>query len=336
MHIAIVGGGLAGAALTWRLAGAPGMRCTLFAPESADASRASGGVVRRFDRDDQQRALAGDSLTELLTSSTLRAWTAFRPAGFTYLFDPGSGLDEPAALAIKQIEHARPGSVEIGRPPAWMSDGSALVEHEAGRIDTDRFRSNLLMDAARSGASVHRAPVLTAEPGLVTTAHGRVSADVVVVAAGAWTPGLMRGQRDAEALRSKVIRYTVHRYVGPCPTGFLDEASGLYGVPVDDGLLLGLPTEEWDVEPGADHGERTTHHNRVAALAQRVLPGLEFGRRLRTAAAADCYHSSSPVLELRTVAGTDARLATFTGGSGGAAKTVLAASNRAATRLSQL
>ncbi|HEX8768482.1 MAG TPA: hypothetical protein VF714_08940, partial [Jatrophihabitans sp.] len=46
----------------------------------------------------------------------------------------------------------------------------------------------------------------------------------------------------------------------------------------------------------------------------------------------DCYSTDS-LLALRPVPGTGDRLFTFTGGSGGAAKTVLAASARAASQL---
>jgi len=66
-----------------------------------------------------------------------------------------------------------------------------------------------------------------------------------------------------------------------------------------------------------------------AGLTRRRLPRLRLGPVVRRAGAADCY-TEPAVLTLRTVA---EGVYAFSGGSGGSAKTALAASARAAAEL---
>ena len=65
---------------------------------------------------------------------------------------------------------------------------------------------------------------------------------------------------------------------------------------------------------------------------RRRLPGLRLHSAATPVTAADCY-AEDGLLSLRPVSATDDRLFTFTGGTGSAAKTVLAASRRAANQL---
>jgi glycine/D-amino acid oxidase-like deaminating enzyme len=164
----------------------------------------------------------------------------------------------------------------------------------------------------------------------------------VVLAVGAWTPGLLRAfGRSADGYRTRTIQYTVYDTGAGQPLAFADERTGLYGLPAGlDGLLLGLPTTEWDVPPGAAP-VTLSRHEEAARLAAGWFPGLKLGAARRRTAAVDCF-CDPPVLMLREVPpgqGRDqgaARLFTFTGGSGGAAKSALAASQRAAGQLAEL
>jgi hypothetical protein len=76
-------------------------------------------------------------------------------------------------------------------------------------------------------------------------------------------------------------------------------------------------------------------HERAAELAARCFPGLKLGAARRRTGAADCY-TDPPVLALRRVSGWAPQLFTFTGGSGGCAKSALAASQRAAAQLTDV
>lgn len=343
LSITVVGGGLAGAALVWRLAGRPGVDVTLVpgADTRPDATAVSGGVVRAYDRDERQRELALESLLELQADARLADWAGYRSGVFTYLLD--GDPDDELALAVKEIDRVRPGTIELTDAPNWVAHrAAALVESGAGRIDPDRLRHRLLAEAAHR-IRIAPGPVTEVGPGWVDGPAGRQESDIVVLATGAGTPALLRASAPGTtpAWRTRVIRYAVHPCVGVDgrrPTGFVDERTGLYGTPLDDGLLLGLPTDEWAAAPSATTDPATDHHDRAAAHAAALFTGITLGPRRRTAAAADCYPTGAeaPVLDLRPVPGTGHRLTTFTGGSGGAAKTVLSASARAATRLAEL
>ncbi len=87
MRVRVVGGGLAGSLLAWRLAQLPGTRVELLTGplRAADATAASGGAVRAYDALPEQRQLAIESLVELLASPVLREWAQYRETGFAYL-----------------------------------------------------------------------------------------------------------------------------------------------------------------------------------------------------------------------------------------------------------
>jgi glycine/D-amino acid oxidase-like deaminating enzyme len=307
-------------------------------PTWTDATAASGGAVRAYDRLPWQRELAIASLTELLASRVLLRWAGYHETGFAYLRETGGDL----AAELAEIERALPGSAELTSPAdaflgadgqaGWAGEEPDVVvrERRAGYISPAGLRQALITDlAARPGARVHRA--------VLDVAGTMRDYDAVVLAAGAWTPGLLRALgRPAGAYRTKAIQYAVYD-AGPWrPPGFSDERTGLYGRPTDDGgLLLGVPTTEWDVPPGATLVTRSWHDLAVR-LAARRFPLLKLGQARRRISAADCY-CDPPVLTLREVEGlTTPRLFTFTGGSGGCAKSALAASQRAASQLEEL
>jgi glycine/D-amino acid oxidase-like deaminating enzyme len=202
------------------------------------------------------------------------------------------------------------------------------------------LRSLLLGLAQRYGVQVEPAGVdrISADPLSVRLRDGQDHrADRVVVAAGAWSPGLLAGLERAgpgrHTLITKLIQYT--RFETDAPPGlpaFVDETTGLYGRPDQNGLLLGLPTTGWRVDPQqleADAGLVT----RVADVAQLRL-GLRCPLRDQpntTVVGVDCYTEPTG-LALRPVV-PDCGIYSFTGGSGGSAKIVLAASRRAAAAL---
>lgn len=347
MRVCVVGGGIAGTLLAWRLAAHPGVGRVVLAPgpppggtaaPARDATAASGGVVRAFEPDTDQRRLCTESLAELLGSPLLRGWGGYTCTGFAYVRADRGGL----AAAAAEIDAAVPGSVELvpgdelaRRGWAGLPPGSvALWERRAGRVALGRLRDAIAADLA----GLRRATVLPAGrvsdvgPGRCSVGGRTVESDAVVLATGAWTPELLRSAGyPAEGYRTKAVQYTVHRASGPRPPAFLDESTGLYGTPVDDGMLLGLPTEAWGESSVA--GPASAPLEAAAArLARTRFPGLRLGPAGTAVRAADCYRDP-PRLALRPVADTDGRLLTFTGGSGGAAKTALAASRRAATQL---
>jgi glycine/D-amino acid oxidase-like deaminating enzyme len=289
-------------------------------------------------------------MTELLASRVLRQWGDYRRTGFVYL--PSGGDDLAAAVA--QINRDLPGSAALttaaaafadtggpgDRGPAWAGrpDAAAVVEREAGDISPAAMRDAIVADLAKRGAAVTASGVDSVAPGpagpVRVTAAGETSEyDAVVLAAGAWTPSLLRASGlAAGGYRTKVNQHSVWAVGDYCPPAFCDEEAGLYGKPAaGGGLLLGVPTAAWDVPPGRPPAD-PRWHERALELATRLFPLLEPGPVRERVTGVDCY-TDPPVLSLRPVQAAGPGVFTFTGGSGGAAKTALAASAAAAVAL---
>jgi glycine/D-amino acid oxidase-like deaminating enzyme len=336
----ILGGGLAGSLLAWRLARVapdwridliPGLRC------DADATAASGGAVRAYESHPQQRQLAMASMAELLHSRTLREWADYRRVGSWYLKENGEGL----AVELAEIDRTLPGSARLcsGVRLATLgwdgvpAEAVAVVERDAGYVAPDRFRIAVLKDAKRVAVC----------PGAIrslrfndngTIGSERYEYDLVVLALGAWTGSFLRANGVAAAgYRTKSIQYAVHRVGRWRPPHFVDELTGLFGRPTaDGGLLLGLPTRLWDLDPDQPLVTPALLHE-AARCARHRFPKLRLGPAVKLVGSTDCYATDSPLLALRPVAEVQHRLFTFSGGAGGSVKTALAASHRAAIQL---
>jgi glycine/D-amino acid oxidase-like deaminating enzyme len=338
MRICVIGAGLAGASLGWRLAQLPSVQLVL-APGptgAADATAASGGLVRGFEINPIQRRLAIDSLLELLADPVLRDWSGYTRCGSLYLPASADGLEQ----ALAELEADLPGSAQLidtadlaNRGWAELEPGTVgVLEAEAGYLNPDRLRRSLLAELSEQpNVTVLPAGEVTGLGGAGFTLAGvRYDYDVVVLATGPWTPNLLREHGlDTTGLRTKAIQYTIHQATGMPSTSFVDDRTDLYGKPVPGGVLLGLPTEAWDVlsmEPDLALSAAATE------LALRRFPQLHVQSSKTPVTAVDCY-AASGLLCLRPVDGD--RLFTFTGGTGGAAKTALAASKAAAIQLAE-
>jgi glycine/D-amino acid oxidase-like deaminating enzyme len=343
VRIGIVGAGIAGALLALGLhESSPRPSVEILSgdrPSDADATGASGGLVRGFDQDVAAGRLAAESLAELRASAVLCEQAGYREIGSVYLLPPGTDPDEGLAV----VDQVVPGSAAVLEraelvdryPFRDLPDGTVgVVEQRAGHISPARLRAEVLTRLAGSGVDVRRRSVRSVATGpQVHTADGvTLSYDAVVVAAGAWTSRLLASSGlGAAGLRTRQIQYSIH----PALTGplgaFVDDTAGLYGRPTVDGaLVLGLPSTRWDVRP-ADVVPDAALAADVVARAYRRLRIPLVRTPTQVVASFDCY-SEPPGLALRRC-GPGSALFTFTGGSGGAAKTVLAASRVAAAAL---
>ncbi|MEU4803948.1 FAD-dependent oxidoreductase [Actinosynnema sp. NPDC023587] len=334
MRVGVVGGGLAGALLAWRLREASDrvrVEVVALGRSVVDASAVSGGLVRGFEVDPDAGRDAADSLAEVRSDARLREWSGYREIGSSYLLP--RGVDPTGSVRV--VDERLPGSAEVVDAAELRrrfgyrdlrDDAVAVVERHAGYLSPARLRDSALAWAVEHGVHVVR----TAVTGVVTgptlrTSDGSVREyDAVVVAAGAWSPGLVE---HGGTLRTKQIQYGVHRVDLPGLGAFVDEDTGLYGRPRGDGtFLLGLGCDRWDLAPG-DVRPDPGLADRVAAEARRRFGvPVEVSPPELVVASSDCYHASAG-LRLRP-AGPG--LFTFTGGSGGAAKTAVAASRIAA------
>src|SRR5690348_6192203 len=122
MRIAVVGGGLAGALLAWRLRQRRNpVEVEMFlgrAPAPQDATDASGGLVRGFELDPAQALAAAHSLAELRGSARLREWAQFRPVGSVYVLPPGVH----PGRSVAAVNSVLPGSAAV-REVAELTTG---------------------------------------------------------------------------------------------------------------------------------------------------------------------------------------------------------------------
>ena len=348
MRVCIAGGGLAGSALAWRLAQLPGVTVDLLAGRHRvrDATSASGGAVRAYETLAVQRELAIASMAELLASQALRRWAGFRQASFVYVRDGAADLAEQ----VGEIERVLPGSATLlsaaeafgstadGR--CWAGrDGAAIVERQAGSVSPGALRNALIADlAGRPRTRVELADLAEATAGAgggvrCRTKDINAEHDVLVLAAGAWTPQLLhRIGYPAPAYRTRSIQFSSYD-AGPWrPAPFTDERTGLYGKPLPGGgITLGVPVREWGAAAGSA-AIMPAVHVLASQLAAECFPRLRLGPVRARTSAVDCF-CDPPILSLRSVPGAGSSLLTFTGGSGSSAKTVLAASQRGALEI---
>jgi glycine/D-amino acid oxidase-like deaminating enzyme len=333
MRVIVVGAGLAGALLAWRLQAA-GAAVTLIGRRTApmdDATAASGGIVRAFDPDPRLAALAAASLIELRADPVLREWAGYRAVGSLYLTTVA--VPAPAGAVLLPAADVRRRFGLAGLPDAvtgvYEPHGGHIVPHLLRAAVLDRIVSTVdaRVVAATGAATVD-----------LHTGETR-TADAVVLATGPWTPELLAANpvgatttSTHPALVTKLIQYGVHEVEGPALPSFVDETTGLYGRPAGPGkVLLGVPATRYGVDPERPVADES-RTDRVREAARHRLPGHRIGPAVRAVVGCDCYCEPAG-LALRRVAGA---LFTFTGGSGGAAKTALAASRAAATELTEL
>jgi glycine/D-amino acid oxidase-like deaminating enzyme len=318
-RIAVVGDGIAGALLAWRLTGA-GAAVTVFGGAARpDATAVSGGLTRGFEPDLQTCRLAAESLAELLADPALARSAGYRRTGSVYVLPSAEDLDRP----LKELDGLLPGGAEVV-PAAGLADrygfrglpaaAVGVLEQRAGYLSPDALRRFAL-------ATVDRAPA-PADP----LAPGPY--DLVVLATGRWTGRLLAAAGLPAGFRTKAVQYGLHPAGGWSPPAFVDETTGLWGRPADGGtVLLGVPSEQWDLDPDRPEPDASAP-GRVARIVLDRF-GIRISDPVRVVAGADGY-ADPPLLELRPVR---PGLFTFAGGSGGAAKYALAASRAAATTL---
>lgn len=322
-RVAVVGAGVAGALLTLRLAEA-GVPVDLFTGTTAnDASSASGGLVRGYEEDPAAAALAAAGIAELRSDARMRHWAGFAEIGSVFVSPV-----QPVAAAVDQVLTRLPGSLRLTEPAELplrgIPEGAVAVrERFAGFIRPARLRAKVLAELPRLGVTVHTRQITAVSGDAVRAdADGFDGYDAVVVAAGAWTRELVAGTE----LTTRQIQYGLYPVRVAGLPSFVDETSGLYGRPYDGGrMLFGLSSDRWGLPPEQVSPDDELSARVTACLGERlglaVLPE-------QVVASFDCYTEPAG-LRLRRVGD----VLTFTGGSGGAAKSVLAASRVAAREL---
>lgn len=284
-HAIVVGGGIIGLSCAWRLA-RDGWRVTLLdgAPEAREASWAAAGMLAPH-----HEAHGPDALWRLGIDSLAR-WPGFvedlgSDAGAVDLHLAGGllpVLDEAdaAEVAARQrflTAHDIPARWlapdELRRvEPALTHACSGALLLPGGQVNPRLVCTRLQAAAAEAGATIrYHTPVQAIVPhGVVVTAGEVVDGDEVILASGAWTPGLaalagidlpgepVKGQMLRLRANDGVLGHFVH-----CHHAYLVPRAGL-------GLVVGATM----VTAGFDRADDPAAIDRLAAGARRLVPAL--------------------------------------------------------------
>jgi D-arginine dehydrogenase len=313
-HWVIVGGGFAGAATAWalgRLGAGPGVVVEQESSCGVYASGRNAAMARLAEPDRLVEVLARRSLARIrsLEAEDLRLMRAV--GGLT--------LAGPHGVASLVAEHdsLRAHGVEAELLPAAQARARhaclAAVDFDTalwcpgeGVVDIHALLGLYLSRAREAGFTVHtdcRAEALLIDGGRVRgvqTSTGRVRADVVIDASGAWAGRLGRpgAPLPLQPMRRHVFVSAPDSLVDPeAPLVWLEDA-GLYFRPESGGLLLS-PCDESAWPPG----EPPTDPAAAELLADKIArhaPGLS---ELAIARSWACLRTFAP--DRRPVIGAD-------------------------------
>ncbi len=205
--VVVVGAGVLGAAIAYESA-LRGLRVVVLERDRAAVTGATrlsmAGLIWLAAADHHLRRLSWEGLTRHRTlGAELGADTGFRPLPMLLLAESGADLArlDPllAAGLAAGFRGQRVGPDDLLRLEPGLAPGICVggVRCEQGHVDPVRLTEAWLAAAVRLGASVQlgsdvRALILDGRGGaMVETGAGRLSGGRVVVAAGAWSRGLL-------------------------------------------------------------------------------------------------------------------------------------------------
>ena len=260
----VVGGGVIGCALAYELA-SRGSRVLVLERERlcAGASAGAGGMLAP-----QVEARAPGPLLELglRSRAMFPEWCAGLEVGMQFSGILRVTCDEAGAAGLRTrarwqgeqgLEARLCDAGECARLCPGLAPALLGLWVPDGQVDAPRLTLALGQAAVRAGAQVREGVVVTAiHDGAVDTPEGRVAAEAVVVATGAWS-GLLAGM----AVRPVKGQRLMLRHPGWAPP-LVVWSDGCYLVPKAGGRVLVGATEE--AQAGFD---RTVTAGAVAALA---------------------------------------------------------------------
>ena len=290
MEVLIVGAGVVGCAVAWRLQQA-GVRCTVLERSipGAEASSAAGGILAPQAEADgpgpflelclASRALYPAFVRELREASDVDV--AFRPCGVLAVRFDDVGVEEvrqrigwqrARGLEASWLDAAATRALEPELSPAIH--GAAHFPGDAV-VDNRLLVSALTIAAVRAGArfvttQVHALVERGGRVVGVATDQGELGGDAVVVAAGAWTalvPGALGSPAAVRPARGQMVMV---RNRAPICRHVVFGAHG-YAVPRTDGrLILGSTVEFAGFEKQVTAGGLAA----VLGVGLQLFPGL--------------------------------------------------------------
>ena len=163
---------------------------------------------------------------------------------------------------------------------AVRDDEYGYYEPSAGFVRPEACVAAQLALAEKHGAQLHRGEtVLGVEGTAVTTDRGTYKADRVILAAGAWLPGLIDDRRASLFKVYRQVQFWFEAkadtasgpvFIWELPVGRL----GIYGFPSLDGATLKVATERYDEPVSPDAVSREVPPDEIAAMQALVAPYL--------------------------------------------------------------
>jgi glycine oxidase len=271
MKVLIVGAGVAGLGIGWRLAQA-GVQVTILerSEPASGATFAAAGMLAATAE------MAGAPDPEIAFAGQARAlWPAFA-AELEQASAVPVGYRQNGAL---MVEPERP----VVLPPGtlWLDPAAArlrapLLGEIAGAVwapqeaqaDSRALGRALTIAFARAGGEMITGVTVTAVAGgEAVTADGRHRADAVILAAGAWS-GLVAKAVPVTPVKGQMILLVPPP--GGAPPDPVIWGEGVYLVPRGQALMVGATVEE----AGFDTAVTDQARNALRGSAEKLMPGL--------------------------------------------------------------
>jgi sarcosine oxidase len=309
--VIVVGAGLMGSATAWSLArrGRSVLLLEQFGlGHQNGSSHGSARIVRRG---------YSDALYTRLTGEAFELWRELERESGVGLLRILGGVEFGAARDANGVasQMTRAGvphewlsaDEAAGRWPGMQFEGKVLFHPQAGTVDADRALTAFAACAVRRAAELrHDAEVVRLVPGdgqaeIELADGGRIAAETVVVAAGAWAGPLLSGLVTLPALA--VTQQQIFHFprsdpdAEAWPSVIHEAAESIYhlaggrdGGPADDRKIAehrhGAPATAAERTGEVDAASRA----RIVAYVERWLPGLD----PRPRGEATCLYTSTP------------------------------------------
>lgn len=289
--VLVIGGGIIGAAITWRLA-KDGLAVTLLekGPIGREASWAAGGMLTPVHLAEYPPALAGACSASLALYEPLCRELAglastdpeYRVTGLLLLVTDDAGDEAATMLEAWKRERGQPverltrDEAIALEPRLTRQLRRALRLPDIAQVRNNRMAVALCEAAAKKGAEIRPETPVTGflrVPGRVTgvkTPRGDVYAGTTVLAAGAWSPELVRSVGlDLQVRPVKGQMLLAGGTPDFCRHMILDGES--YLIPRADGRILVGSTLE---DVGFDKSVTVNTLGDLAARGARLMPDL--------------------------------------------------------------
>lgn len=306
MHVVVVGGGVIGLSVAWRLAGEHDV--TLVDPAPArGASWVAGGMLAPVTE-----AWPGEEDLLDLGSASMDRWPAFAADVGVDLSPHGTivaALDSADAaqldvladfLAHRGRDVDRLTGRELRRlePACGPNVRSGLVVPGDLAVDNRELLRRLSSGAYEAGVEFVREPARSVRPETVELAGSTLRCDLAVIAAGAWSGTLHPALAGAvRPVKGEILRLTARRGTLPPPRHTVRavvESHPVYLVPrAGDELVVGAT----QYEAGFDDEVTAGGVRDLLVYAERVVPGIaEYGLTESAAGLRAGSHDNLPLV----------------------------------------